>query len=968
MSSAEPAPVAQFLRNRRDAIADHWYHAVAPTGFVPLEAEQVRQRLNDLTEQVIALLLAEHFDRDAARSIGAALASLHYLEPRALAGTQEALAQQLVSGLSTGQIAALYPRLTALLAELAAGFAAQARDIVLAEQEQIRQALVAERRQAQEALRESEARYRAVSELTSDFAYSHRVEPDGTLALDWVTPAYNRITGFAAGEVSINNWGRIMHPDDLPVALQLLRSNLANQAGVAEYRIFAKDDAIRWLRVYARPVWDEAQGRVVRIIGAVQDITERKQAEVKLYEAEARYRTLVEQIPAVTYIGALDEASTTLYVSPQIQAILGFSPAEYQADPDIWRERLHPDDREWMLAEVACCHATGEPLVSDYRMLTRDGRVVWFHDEAALVRDADGRPLFLQGVMLDITERKRIETTLQESELRYRSLVETSPDGIALVDLDGRILLCNQQNAVLYGYASIEEVIGKNAFDLVAPKDLPRAIDYMRQTLETGCARNIEVILLRKDGTHFAAETSGSIIMNMDGQPQFLMAIARDITERKRTQDALRQSEETARGLLNATADAAFLIDVTGTILALNQTTANNVGKSTDELLGSCIYDSLAPDVAKARKARVDEAIRLGKPMRFEDERDGRWFDHGLYPISDTQGKVEKIAIYGRDITERKQAEVFLMRHAQEMEALYKTSLEINSQLDVPTLLQAIVQRAARLVGTQMGGLYLIKPDGQTLELVVGHNLPGDYLGVTLHLGEGLAGRVAQAGKPMAVEDYLSWEGRPAAYANAPFRRVLGVPLRVRDKVIGVIDVADDKMVGPFGEDEIRLVSLFAHQAAIALENARLFEQAQKTAERLQLVSRRLLEVQEEERRHIARELHDEVGQTLTGHEKPICSSYPSIFRPICNSWSQFRAAPENRNSRTELTNRGKPSQRKARVSPHETHQSNRTFFSNTIVLEQSHQKYLRRAAALKLRRRYAVYTRTDVDFVSAYS
>jgi PAS domain S-box-containing protein len=697
MLSAELAQMAQFLHTRRDTIADHWYRAVASTSFAPLRAEQVRQRLNDLTEQVIALLLAEPLDRDAARSIGAALASLHYLEPQALAGTQEALAQQLVEGLSTDQNAALYPRLTALLAELAAGFAARAREIVLAEQEQIRLALVAERRQAQEALRESEARYRAISELTSDFAYTHRVEPDGTLVTDWVTPAYSRITGFAVGEVSVNSWRSIMHPDDLPVALQLLQSNLANQASVAEYRIFAKDGAIRWLRVYARPVWDEAQGRAVRIYGAAQDITEHKQAEKKLYEAEARYRTLVEQIPAITYIAALDEASTTLYISPQIETILGFSPTDYQARPDIWREQLHPDDRERMLAEVARCHATGEPLVSDYRMLTRDGRVVWFHDEAALVRDADGRPLFLQGVMLDITERKRAE-------------------------------------------------------------------------------------------------------------------------------DALRQSEETARGLLNATADAAFLIDVTGTVLALNQTTAKNAGKSTDELLGACIYDSLAPDVAKARKARVDEAVRSGKPVHFEDERGGRWFDNSLYPILDAQGTVARVAVYGRDITDQRQMRDLLVRRAREMEALYDTSLEINSQPDVPKLLQAIVQRAAGLVGTQAGGLYLIKPDGQTLELVVSHNLPGDYLGVKLHLGEGLAGRVAQTGKPMAIVDYLSWEERAAAYVNAPLRRVLGVPLKVGDTVIGVIDVTDDKRAGPFSEDEIRLVSLFADQAAIAVENARLYQ------------------------------------------------------------------------------------------------------------------------------------------------
>ena len=111
MLSAELAPVAQFLHNRRDAIADRWHRAVATTSFAPFKSDLVRQRLTDLTEQIIALLLAEPLDRDAARSIGAALASLHYLEPQALAGTQEALAQQLVEGLPTDQIVALHPQI-----------------------------------------------------------------------------------------------------------------------------------------------------------------------------------------------------------------------------------------------------------------------------------------------------------------------------------------------------------------------------------------------------------------------------------------------------------------------------------------------------------------------------------------------------------------------------------------------------------------------------------------------------------------------------------------------------------------------------------------------------------------------------------------------------------------------------------------------------------------------------------------
>jgi signal transduction histidine kinase len=197
-----------------------------------------------------------------------------------------------------------------------------------------------------------------------------------------------------------------------------------------------------------------------------------------------------------------------------------------------------------------------------------------------------------------------------------------------------------------------------------------------------------------------------------------------------------------------------------------------------------------------------------------------RWQQWTNRAIFDEQGHLSEFQAVGRDITEQRQTRGLLMRHAQEMAMLYKTSLEINSQLDVSKLLPAIVQRAAKLVGTYMGGLYLIKPDSQTLELVVSHNLPSDYRGVTLCLGEGLAGRVAQTGKPMVIDDYRHWEGRAAAYASASFRRVLGVPLQMGDKVIGVITINDDIRTGPFDEDEIRLVSLFADQAAIAIKNA----------------------------------------------------------------------------------------------------------------------------------------------------
>jgi signal transduction histidine kinase len=127
-----------------------------------------------------------------------------------------------------------------------------------------------------------------------------------------------------------------------------------------------------------------------------------------------------------------------------------------------------------------------------------------------------------------------------------------------------------------------------------------------------------------------------------------------------------------------------------------------------------------------------------------------------------------------------------------------------------------------------------MRPNDQTLELVVSHNLPRDYTGTLLHLGEGLSGRIAQTGKPMMVDDHLHWDGRAGVYADIQTRRVLGVPLKVGDRVIGVINVADDQKVGPFDEDQVRLLSLFADQAAVAVENARLVEALRRQTIELQ--------------------------------------------------------------------------------------------------------------------------------------
>jgi len=140
----------------------------------------------------------------------------------------------------------------------------------------------------QAALRASEERYRIISELTSDYAYTYRVDPDGGTELEWITEAFTRITGYTTGAVDAHGgWLSLVHPADQPIALRRARALANSRADVSEFRIVTRGGETRWLRDYSCPIWDEAQGRVVRIFGAAQDITERKRAEEALHRLNA---------------------------------------------------------------------------------------------------------------------------------------------------------------------------------------------------------------------------------------------------------------------------------------------------------------------------------------------------------------------------------------------------------------------------------------------------------------------------------------------------------------------------------------------------------------------------------------------------------------------------------------------------------------------------------------------------------
>ena len=177
-------------------------------------------------------------------------------------------------------------------------------------------------------------------------------------------------------------------------------------------------------------------------------------------------------------------------------------------------------------------------------------------------------------------------------------------------------------------------------------------------------------------------------------------------------------------------------------------------------------------------------------------------------------------------------------RSLEQLTTLRQTSLDITARLDTTTLLEAIVRRATELLQAKGGGVYLYDPIRQELTVAVDYGLERSTVGTTLKLGEGMAGRVAQTGEPLIVDDYQAWPGRSDKFAGDLFTAVVEVPLKWQDRVIGVLAIVDDKEKRVFTDADVQLLSLFADQAAIAIENARLYEETRRRSERLSVVNR----------------------------------------------------------------------------------------------------------------------------------
>jgi PAS domain S-box-containing protein len=392
---------------------------------------------------------------------------------------------------------------------------------------------------------EAEERFRRVVEHLPAIVYIEEIPEDEASfgRMLYVSPQVNDILGFDPEEWIADpvTWARQFHPDDRQRIRDVYqRIESSGEPFRAEYRMYARDGSIRWFRDEAILVRD-IDGVPIYWQGVMFDITDARQTRERADASEEQYRTLVEQVPVIVYREEVTgDDMQVVYINSRVEQLLGITPAEWVEDPTIWMRSIHADDQERVAEENARTERTGEPFVIEYRMIARDGRTIWFRDEAVLQRDEQGEPAFWQGVMMDITARKEAESSLSEAEARYRALVEQLP-AIAYidpVDRDGTVYISPQSEAIL-GYTPEEWYADPRLWHtIVHPDDRGRL-----NVADSGEPYSSTYRVTTKDGREIWLHDQARPVQDDEGRLVYWQGLMLDVTEQRRTQELERDLE-----------------------------------------------------------------------------------------------------------------------------------------------------------------------------------------------------------------------------------------------------------------------------------------------------------------------------------------------------------------------------------------------------------------------------------------
>ena len=719
---------------------------------------------------------------------------------------------------------------------------------------------VTERKRAEEALKKSEEKFRSFMETASDLM--NITDEKGNIT--YVNESMVRTLGYSKERMIGMHITQLLTKEALEKDFKPNWGEFTANGKISIATTFAaKDGKEIYGELKAVATYDK-DGKLAGTRAVFHDLTERRRVEEKLLESEIKHRTLVEQLPAVTYTAALDESSTTLYISPQIEKILGISPAEYKADPDFWVKHLYPDDRDRVLNEVSRSHRTGRPFHSEYRMVSQNGQLVWFRDDATIVRDDKGNRLYLQGVMFDITDHKQAQEELQKSEYRYRGLFEDSPISLWEEDFsevkkyidrlrnsgvtDFRSYFERRPDAVAK-CASMVKVIDVNTASLRlyrarSKEDLKSGLakifareSYYPFTEElvaiaegkTRFQKDADIRTLRRETRHVSV--TWSVAPGHEETLSKVVVAITDVTEAKEAEEALRRSEEMYRTLVETAQEGIGIVDAKENLVFVNRAFAGMLGYRKDELLGKNLQE-ISPETQYDVFRDETGKRRQGKPSRYEitlltKKRKPKPMYVSAAPLWNADGSFRGTLGVVSDLTE--------IKKAREYNILLGASRSLSRTLKFDQVLKLGAEKMAQALNAERCTVMLPAEAGSGSSIRVQlHPFPNKKKGPlsawTLRIPKKLLSsykRSLRAQVSTQIPDLgsdLAPDIGKRIMRKSGMVSALLVPMFSRNTMLGVFHVGMRKKTRTFSLEEEQLARTMANQVAVALQNCRLME------------------------------------------------------------------------------------------------------------------------------------------------
>ncbi|MFA5180191.1 MAG: PAS domain S-box protein [Syntrophales bacterium] len=519
-----------------------------------------------------------------------------------------------------------------------------------------------ESRQTEEALRRSEEKYRYLFESAGEgilIAQGERIQ--------YANPSLVRILGYPQDIITTRPLTSFIHPEDRLMVLDRHLRRMKGEVMETDYpfRIITADGAEKWLQINSRVIsWDGSPAS----LSFVMDITEHKRAGESLREREEKYRLLIENSHDIIY--TLTPEGVFTFVSPGWTVLLGHTIDQVVGKP--FRHFVYPDDLIKCEAFLQKSIETGQRQTGvEYRVQHADGSWRWHTTNSVPLKDKIGNIIGFEGIASDITERKYAKEALQESEERYRTLVENASDIVFRTDQDGNIIFVNPAARRISGYEE-GEIIGKRFSTLVRPDLQEEALKFFGRQLVKGLQNTYsEYPILTKEGNEVWLGQNTQLLL-VDGHVVGFQAVARDITERKRIEESLQESEEVFRLLFEKSADAHLLIDGDRNI-DCNEAALRMAGCSDKSMLINLTPADTAPERQPDGELSSEKAKRMIEIAVNEGSNLFEWLSRGFDGVERYQEVMltsipmkgrKLIHTMSRDITEQKKVDAE-MRESQ---------------------------------------------------------------------------------------------------------------------------------------------------------------------------------------------------------------------------------------------------------------------------------------------------------------